>query len=126
MLSRSEFFTAIAGHPVKDPLTDTNVDTMLLHTQMHSSIYTVSQEVQMRAVVKKWGNSASVRIPASVMVAAGLRLDQAVEVREDNGRIVIEPIESEDYDLAQLLAAITPENTHENVDFGMPIGKEVL
>ncbi|KIX16352.1 MULTISPECIES: AbrB/MazE/SpoVT family DNA-binding domain-containing protein [Paracoccus] len=80
----------------------------------------------MRAVVKKWGNSASVRIPASVMVAAGLRLDQAVEVREDNGRIVIEPIESEDYDLAQLLAAITPENTHENVDFGMPIGKEVL
>lgn len=80
----------------------------------------------MRAKVKKWGNSASVRIPASVMVAAGLRLDQAVEVREDNGRIVIEPIESEDYDLAQLLAAITPENTHENVDFGMPIGKEVL
>lgn len=126
MLSRSEFFKAIDGHPVKDPLTDTNVDTMLLHTQMHSSIYTVSQEVQMRAVVKKWGNSASVRIPASVMVAAGLRLDQAVEVREDNGRIVIEPIESEDYDLAQLLAAITPENTHENVDFGMPIGKEVL
>lgn len=80
----------------------------------------------MRAKVKKWGNSASVRIPASVMVAAGLRLDQAVEVREDNGRIVIEPIESDDYDLAQLLAAITPENTHENVDFGMPIGKEVL
>ena len=40
----------------------------------------------MRAVVKKWGNSASVRIPASVMVAAGLRLDQAVEVREDNVR----------------------------------------
>ena len=114
------------GRPLNDPLTDTNVETMLLHTQMHSSIYTVSQEVQMRAVVKKWGNSASVRIPASVMVAAGLRLDQAVEVREDNGRIVIEPIESEDYDLAQLLAAITPENTHENVDFGMPIGKEVL
>ncbi|WP_371411682.1 AbrB/MazE/SpoVT family DNA-binding domain-containing protein [Paracoccus sp. SY] len=47
----------------------------------------------MRGVVKKWGNSsASVRIPASVMAAAGLRLDQAVEVREDKGRVVIEPI----------------------------------
>lgn len=80
----------------------------------------------MRAVVKKWGNSASVRIPASVMAAAGLRLDQAVEVREDNGRVVIEPIEREDYDLGQLLAAITPENTHEEVDFGVPMGKEVL
>lgn len=80
----------------------------------------------MRAVVKKWGNSASVRIPASVMAAAGLRLDQAVEVREDNGRVVIEPIEREDYDLGQLLAAITPENTHEEVDFGVPMDKEVL
>lgn len=80
----------------------------------------------MRAVVKKWGNSASIRIPASVMAAAGLRLDQAVEIREDNGRVVIEPVEIEDYDLAYLLAEITPENTHEEADFGAPVGKEVL
>ncbi len=37
----------------------------------------------MRATVKKWGNSASVRIPASVMDAAKLCLDQPVDVRED-------------------------------------------
>ena len=37
----------------------------------------------MRVFVKKWGNSASVRIPASVMAAANLTLDQEVEVRED-------------------------------------------
>lgn len=80
----------------------------------------------MRAVVKKWGNSASVRIPASVMAAAGLRLDQAVEVREDNGRIVIEPITREEYDLADLLAGITPENIHDEVDFGAPVGNEAL
>ncbi|WP_423211822.1 AbrB/MazE/SpoVT family DNA-binding domain-containing protein [Paracoccus yeei] len=80
----------------------------------------------MRAVVKKWGNSASVRIPASVMAAVGLRLDQAVEVREDNGRIVIEPITREEYDLADLLAGITPENIHDEVDFGAPVGNEAL
>ena len=80
----------------------------------------------MRAVVKKWGNSASVRIPASVMAAAGLHLDQAVEVREDNGRVVIEPITREDYDLANLLAGITPENIHDEVDFGTPTGNEAL
>ena len=80
----------------------------------------------MRAVVKKWGNSASVRIPASVMAAVGLRLDQAVEVREDNGRIVIEPITREEYDLANLLAGITPENIHDEVDFGAPVGNEAL
>ena len=80
----------------------------------------------MRAVVKKWGNSASVRIPASVMAAAGLRLDQAVEVREDKGRVVIEPIAPEEYDLADLLAGITPENIHDEVDFGAPVGNEAL
>lgn len=80
----------------------------------------------MRAVVKKWGNSASVRIPASIMAAAGLRLDQAVEVREENGRVVIEPITREEYDLADLLGGITPENIHDEVDFGAPVGHEAL
>lgn len=41
----------------------------------------------MRVQVKRWGNSASVRIPASEMAAAALRIDQEVDVREDEGRI---------------------------------------
>jgi antitoxin component of MazEF toxin-antitoxin module len=28
--------------------------------------------------------------------------------------------------LAQMLAAITPENIHDEVDFGRPVGKEAL
>lgn len=80
----------------------------------------------MKAVVKKWGNSASVRIPASVMAAAGLKLDQAVDVREESGRVIIEPVTPVDYDLADLLAGITPENVHPEVDFGAPVGRERL
>jgi hypothetical protein len=34
-----------------------------------------------RVTVKKWGNSASVRIPAAIMDAAKVRLDQAVDIR---------------------------------------------
>jgi antitoxin MazE len=80
----------------------------------------------MRVVVKKWGNSASVRIPAGVMQAARLSLDDTVEVREEAGRIVIEPIRAQKYDLAQLLAKITPRNLHRESDFGAPVGKELL
>jgi antitoxin MazE len=79
----------------------------------------------MKATVKKWGNSAAVRIPASVMEAAQLDLDAAVEVREEAGRIVIEPVRQKTYDLATLLKGITPKNHHEPADFGPPIGKEV-
>ena len=48
----------------------------------------------MRVLVKKWGNSASVRIPAAVMEAAALSIDQPVDIREEDGRVVIEPIVS--------------------------------
>lgn len=80
----------------------------------------------MKVNMKKWGNSAAVRIPAGVMEAAHLHLDQAVDVREEGGRIVIEPIRPAEYELEQLLAGITPENLHAETDFGEPVGKEAL
>lgn len=80
----------------------------------------------MRVIVKKWGNSASVRIPAAIMEAARLSLDEAVDVREEGGRIVIEPIRPREYDLAQLLAGITPDNLHTEVSFGPAVGKEAF
>lgn len=80
----------------------------------------------MLVTVKKWGNSASVRIPVGIMEAARLRLDDQVDVREEGGIIVIDPIRSKEYDLASLLAGITPENLHGEADFGVPLGQELL
>jgi antitoxin MazE len=78
----------------------------------------------MRVQFKKWGNSAAVRIPASVMAAAALNVDQAVEVREEGGRIIIEPVKTPVYDLDQLLDRMNPETFPEDVDFGPPVGQE--
>lgn len=80
----------------------------------------------MRAIVKKWGNSAAIRIPSGIMQAARLGLDEAVDVREQDGQIVIKPIRTRKVDLADLLAGITPENLHSGADFGSPVGKELL
>ena len=80
----------------------------------------------MRINVKKWGNSASVRIPAAIMEAAHLKLDDVVDVSEENGRIVIELVREKEYDLELLIAGITPENRHEEISFGPPVGKEAL
>jgi antitoxin MazE len=79
----------------------------------------------MKTVVKKWGNSASVRIPTQVMRAARLEIDEAVDVREESGRIVIEPVRRKEYSLAELVKGITRENLHEEIDFGSPTGREV-
>lgn len=78
----------------------------------------------MQVQVKKWGNSASVRIPASVMAAAALRIDQAVDVREEGGRIIIEALAVPDFDLDKLLAGMAPDTFPEIVDFGPDVGHE--
>ena len=76
-------------------------------------------------LIKKWGNSPAVRIPAAVMEAAHLTLNQPLEVRAENGRVILEPT-APGYDLAALLAGITEENRHSEVDFGAPEGRELL
>ncbi len=58
------------------------------------------------------------------MTAVNLRLNDPVNVREENGRIVIEPIPSPVYRLEKLLAGITSKNVHKAIDFGKAIGKE--
>ena len=80
----------------------------------------------MRAVIKKWGNSASVRIPSNVLKAAKIRIDDPVDIREERGRIVVAPLRPASYDLADLLKNITSDNLHDEVDFGKPVGKERL
>jgi len=60
------------------------------------------------------------------MDAAKLKLDDAVELREEGGIIIIEPVRQKQYDLAKLLAGITARNLHGETDFGPPVGKESL
>ena len=80
----------------------------------------------MRVTVKKWGNSASVRIPSAIMEAAKVRVDQAVDIREERGRIVIDPVRPPKIDINELISRITDENRHTEIDFGGPTGNEVL
>ena len=75
--------------------------------------------------VKKWGNSAAVRIPAATLAAAGLKPDDPVNVREEDGRIVIEKVTPSPITLEWLLEGITPDKVHPEIDFGPPVGKEI-
>ena len=80
----------------------------------------------MRVTVRKWGNSAAIRLPAAVMRAARLELDAPVEVREEDGRVVIEPVRDAEVSLAELLAGITDSNVHGEVDTAPAQGDETL
>ena len=79
----------------------------------------------MKVLVKKWGNSAAVRIPAALMEAAQLNLDQTVNLTEERGRIVIEAERPKVFFLEDLLRGISAENLHHPIDTGPPVGREV-
>ena len=80
----------------------------------------------MQAVIRKWGNSPALRLPVSALRDAELSLEQKVNIVVTRGRIVIEPSEKIEYDLDELLAGITDQNSHAEVDFGNPVGKEAF
>jgi antitoxin MazE len=80
----------------------------------------------MQTIIKKWGNSPALRLNAAVMKSASLKIDQLVSVKVQKGRIVIEPLVQQEYQLKELLAGITTKNLHSEVNFGRPVGKELL
>ena len=59
------------------------------------------------------------------MHAARLSLNDPVEVREESGCIVIEPVRQKEYKLNTLVKRITRKNLHRELDFGQPAGREV-
>jgi antitoxin MazE len=81
----------------------------------------------MKVVLKKWGNNAAVRLPAAIVKAARLQLDQPLEVRAEHGRVIIEPVHQEphDVDIDAICAALDPAEKPDLVDFGPPRGSEV-
>ena len=79
----------------------------------------------MQGQIKKWGNSAAIRVPSAILDAADVRVDQDVDIRAEDGRIVIEPIKKQ-MTLKHLLAGISVENLHGEIDFDRPIGQELL
>ncbi len=78
----------------------------------------------MRARVQKWGNSLAVRIPKAIALEAGLRAQVEVDVRVADGNVVVAVIPGETYELSVLLADVTAENIHGEIDTGPSVGNE--
>jgi antitoxin MazE len=78
----------------------------------------------METCVKRWGNSLALRIPRPLAEEAGLRENSPVELSLEEGKLVVVPIMERRYALEVLLAQVTPENVHSEVDTGGAVGSE--
>ncbi len=84
----------------------------------------------MKTKAQKWGNSLAVRIPRNVVQEIGLKPQDTLTIEVQKGRIVLVPAEKAGeiprYRLEDLVKKITRKNRYEAVDFGPPVGREVL
>src|SRR4030067_1937649 len=78
----------------------------------------------MKARIQKWGNSLALRIPKSFANEVGLDNKAPVDVSLDDGKLVITPVTQPKPTLEQLLAKITEDNLHHEVDTGPAVGNE--
>ena len=72
----------------------------------------------MTHTLRRWGNSLAVRIPLRLVRAAGLADGSAVELRLEDGRIVMTPVPAPPT-LERLLGGVTAENLHRDFAWGL-------
>ena len=75
--------------------------------------------------IKKWGNSLAIRIPSSVIQDLALSENSSVQITSNGVVATIQPQKRKKVTLNELVAAITPDNIHNEVDWGKPVGKEI-
>ena len=80
----------------------------------------------MNTIIRKWGNSPTVKLSAASMKTAAFELEQRVTITATKGRIVIEAADTFEFNLNKLIKDINPQNLHEEIDFDSPVGLEKL
>ncbi len=78
----------------------------------------------METRVQRWGNSLALRIPKLLADEAGLKDNSPVQLALRDKLLVIVPIRKPDISLDALLAQVTTNNLHSEVQTGPAVGGE--
>ncbi len=74
-----------------------------------------------RSHVAKWGSSLAVRIPKPIAEQWGVREGSRIEMDSRGDQLVMR---KRAYDLEEMVARMTPDTLHAEVDTGAPQGNE--
>jgi len=78
----------------------------------------------MKTRIQRWGNSLAIRIPRAYVADSHLEENMTVEITQEDGHLVITPQPARRWSLAALLAGVTPDNIHREVETGPSVGNE--
>ncbi len=78
----------------------------------------------MHIQVQKWGERLVIQIPESFARDFNIKQGSIVDISFTEGKVVVTPIAEPEYTLDQLLAGVTEQNLHREVDTGDAVGRE--
>ncbi len=81
----------------------------------------------METTIQKWGNNCAIQIPKLLLKELGLKENDKIEITTSNNEIVIKKLSQvtkKTLTLNELLANVTEENKHKEVDWGKQEGNE--
>ena len=79
----------------------------------------------MHVRVQKWGNSLAIRIPKPVAKDAKVAEGTVLNLAVSKGKVVATRVKDKSLSLDQLLAKVTKNNLHAELDSGSRVGGEV-
>lgn len=70
-----------------------------------------------------WGNSLGIRLSQAIAQQVGFTEGALISISVESGKIVL-ALTKPKYKLDELLADITPDVQHDELDWGEPVGEE--
>lgn len=80
--------------------------------------------IHMTTTVQKWGNSLAIRIPSAIAERISIQQGSEIEFNVGEHGVTLVPKKKKPT-LEDLLSRCTPENRHEEIDFGI-VGRELI
>jgi len=78
----------------------------------------------MKTTIRRWKHGLAVRIPKAVGQETRLEKGEEVDVRAEEGCILVQRSQGKSNWLSDLMAGVTKVNRHAEADWGEPVGGE--
>ncbi|HSH76389.1 MAG TPA: AbrB/MazE/SpoVT family DNA-binding domain-containing protein [Longimicrobiales bacterium] len=79
----------------------------------------------MHTKIQKWGNSLGLRIPKAFAAEVGVGAGSEVDLSIESGDLIVRVRRPPSFRLEELLAGVTADTIHDEVDAGRPTGSGI-
>ena len=79
----------------------------------------------MEAKLQKWGNSVGIRIPSNILKSLNLKINDILELKEENEKIIITKPETKKISLEKKFKKYKGKNLAKEFNWDDPKGREI-